>query len=258
MGDIHVMKHGVRLFIRNPQGKVTLHDLVVFLAGGVSWFQGKRRESKESELVESGYGGFVYRQRSGIVGNLRVSSLGVALTVGQWTEAMIDAYSRANMLEQLAAMDGDVESGIARARGTVFSGLTVDKRTGEIGVSGPLELPGDSAGGVEVTFTEFGEAYLLDDFYWLVTSAVYLGLGWKSQPSSLHQIRGVARDLNFMIINPGQTYTIAPEGGGVARKLMDLYPRLPRNSAPYPVIVDLSADGEFVVIIGKAKRPRHS
>jgi len=211
----------------------------------MNWFKKQRTEKGRSTPFEKAYAKFTY-SRGRIAGKLHLSGTH-ALSFAEWTEAIVDAYSRLSTLDQLLAVDGGPEA----AKGAVFSSLGVD-RSGRL-IQGAETQPQCA----EVAVTEYGKTYLFYDVYWLVTSAVIGSLGWFSEAGSPMEIWGFGKDFSYKIVNPGQTFPIPPECVEMARRLTELYPNLPNDAAPYPIIVDLTTDGEFVVTTSKAKKVRH-
>jgi len=244
--DVYELKHRIRLGIRNPEAKMTLGQIVEFLGEAMIWFKEERTEKGESTLFEKAYAKFTY-SGDRVAGKLHLTS-SYALVLGDWTEAVIDAFSRLQTLDQMLAVDGGPEA----AKGTVFRSLGVDK-SGRL-IRGAETQPQCA----EVAVTEYGEAYLFYDVYWLVTSAVIGSLGQKSKPGSLTEIMGFGKDFSYLIVNPCETLPIPSECVEMASRLTELYPNLPNDAAPNPIIVDLTPDGEFVVTMSKAKKVRHS
>ena len=233
--DVYELKHRIRLGIRNPEAKMTLGQIVEFLGEAMIWFKEQRTEKGESVPFEKAYAKFTF-SGDRIVGKLHLTS-DYALVLGDWTESVINAFSRLDTLDQLLAVDGGPEA----AKGEVFRSLGVDK-SGRL-IRGAETEPQCA----EVAVTEYGEAYLFYDVYWLVTSAVIDSLGQKSKPESLTEIVGFGKDFSYMIVNPCETLPIPPECVEKARRLTELYPDLPNDAGSNAVVIDLNTDGEFVV-----------
>jgi hypothetical protein len=74
------------------------------------------------------------------------------------------------------------------------------------------------------------------------------------------RIHGIACDATFFVfgsIPQYRAFDIHAESRDLAKRLLRFFPSLPRNTDPYPVIVNLTSDGQFAVSVSKAKRVRH-
>jgi ankyrin repeat protein len=96
-----VLRHGIQLTIANTSGRLRIYDVADFLAEALRHCKHLRDVLKATTYTGSLYSQTVKKGRT-ILGSIQLSCPNNSeLSPGMWTEAVADAYSRANSVEQM-------------------------------------------------------------------------------------------------------------------------------------------------------------
>lgn len=100
----YLLRHGIQLAVWNSSGRMTIKDLADFLAEAMRHFKNQRDDPKTGAYTGPPYRETAHAKQK-ILGTMQLSYPAGPIeqfrTVALWTEAVIDAYSNANTVEQM-------------------------------------------------------------------------------------------------------------------------------------------------------------
>jgi hypothetical protein len=270
------LKHGVRLAISKSSGQLIIRDVGDFLAKAVEFFKHRRDTLKTTIYADGPFGHTVSNGRR-ILGELQLSCRDESLRAAQWTDSVIDAYTRVDTLEQMSHKLRAYEQKNAqqpedyvtetlrllRAPDGGLLALSAFLRHGIAPAQPPSchqpHIPDFSKTRIRYHYNEYFVS--VGDVYCLISPELRCRLGgFKIASGTPMRIHGIACDATFYVFGRAPQYRacdITPEAKQLALRLIDFFPQLPRDAGPYPITVDVSPSDEFTVSTSKSKRVNH-
>lgn len=98
---IFVLPHGIQLTVWKNVGNLGIRDVAGFLAEALKYFKQYGAESGDGLYDENGYCTTIKRARKNLGSIVLSRQDHTKLPVGLWREAVVEAYTNANSIEQM-------------------------------------------------------------------------------------------------------------------------------------------------------------